>query len=169
VEDALIDNYGDGFYGEFYIQVVAEPRSIIGKLQVWLNGIEVQIISRTSEWLGHRPRFGVHFDAGLDYDVKYPDIANACAGLNILEVSYHSYDEIEMERLWVQYQRSQGRVTRGVVPYGFISDILVENPSMLQLHQDYLPIVFSSDFGLLPCSEELESQRHHWIEENRGS
>lgn len=150
VEGGVIDYV----VGELQIIITAAPRSVFGPLNIWINGIEVNITSLTSHSLGHRPRFGVHFDIGLDLDVRYPESAVMCAGENTLEVAFHTYDMDKMKRLWIEYWLEQGkRPDTDTVPFGFINDMLTEDPELLKLHRTYLPIVVGDNLGLDGCEE----------------
>ena len=136
------------------VRIIAAPRSVIGPLDIWINGIDVEIISKTSSWLGNRPVFGVAFDIGLDLDVRYPENAVMCAGENTLELAFRTYDIDNMQQLWIEHWREQGKRPDGdQPPVGFINDMLVENPELLELHRAYLPIVIGSNLGLGECEE----------------
>ena len=92
-----------------------------------------------------------------------------CAGVNILEVAFLTYDMDNMQRLWIEYWREQGkRPDVDVPPYGFINDMLVENPDLESLNRGYFPIVVSESLGLPPCDPQLALGRRNAIEENRG-
>ena len=150
VEGGVIDYVVDSFT----LHITAAPRSAFGPLQIWINGVEVNIISRTSRWLGNRPIFGVDFDIGLDLDVRYPDSAVMCAGENTLEIAFHAYDMDNMRLLWIEYWREQGKRPRSdITPFGFINDMLTENPELLKLHRAYLPIVVGDNLGLNECGD----------------